>query len=77
MWGGGRIIGEEMREKGRGTGVVEKKKKKEIKSRCMWVVGKKGKKKKKEKEKREGIYNGKRGRVRRKMRKIGILRVVK
>ena len=41
-----------MREKGRGTWVVEKKK-------------------------REGIYNGKRGRVRRKMRKIGILRVVK
>jgi hypothetical protein len=76
---GGGQTGEEMREKGGGTWVVGKKKekkiKKEIKSRCMWVVGKK--EKKKEREKREGIYNGKRERVRKKMRKIGILRVVK
>jgi hypothetical protein len=38
--------------------------------------GKKRKEKRKRKE-RERIYNGKRGRVRKKMKKIGILRIVK
>jgi hypothetical protein len=65
-----------------GTWVVGKKKGKKKEREKMWYMGDGGKKgKKKEKKKGRGewgrIYNGNRGRGRRKMRKECILGVVK
>jgi hypothetical protein len=73
------------RSKKKGRGVrgwwgKKKGKKKEKRNEKMWYVGGGGKKKKKKKKgrgERGRIYNGNRGRGRRKMGKEGILGVVK
>ncbi len=71
-WGGNE-------RKGRGYmgGGENKEEKKIIINKEYLYVGGGKKRQKKEKEQRKGIYNGQRGRVRRKMGKIGILGVVK